>query len=46
MSAVKPSEPTPAQRFGGLLKQVLSVPKAELDRRETEYRKQRKNRSK
>ena len=29
-------------RFDALLKRVISVPKSELDRREAEYKKQRK----
>ena len=35
----KPSEST---RFLSALKQIISVPKAEIDRREAEYKKQRK----
>jgi len=32
---------TPRERFTNLVRQVLSVPKAEIDRREAEYRKER-----
>jgi hypothetical protein len=35
------SEPSLSQKFDSLLKQVLSVPKKEIDRRESDYRKQR-----
>jgi hypothetical protein len=31
----------PAQKFDSLLRQVLSVSKKEIDRRDAEYRKQR-----
>lgn len=30
------------ERFDALLKRVISVPKAEIDKREAEYKKQRK----
>jgi hypothetical protein len=36
----------PSEKFDGLLRQVLSVPKKEIDRREAEYRKQRARRKK
>jgi hypothetical protein len=36
------SDSSPAQKFDGLLKQVLTVPKVEIDRREAEYQKRRK----
>jgi hypothetical protein len=34
--------PTEFQRFRTLLKQAVSVPKSEIDRREAEYKRQRK----
>lgn len=37
----EPVEPTHAQKFDALLGRVLSVPKAEILRRESEYKKQR-----
>jgi hypothetical protein len=36
------SQASPSARFHSLLKQVLAVPKAEIDRRQAEYKKQRK----
>jgi len=39
-------QPTPSEKFDSLLRQVLSVPKTEIDRREVEYRKQRARRKK
>jgi len=33
---------TPSEKFDSLLKQALSVPKSEIDRREVEYQKKRK----
>jgi len=42
----KPSEPTPFQRFEALTRQVMSVPKAEIDRRTKEARKERAERKK
>jgi hypothetical protein len=32
---------TPCERFTNLVRQVMSVPKAEIDRREAEWRKER-----
>jgi hypothetical protein len=32
---------TPRERFENLARQVMSVPKAEIDRREAEWRKER-----
>lgn len=32
---------TPRERFENLVRQVMSVPKAEIDRREAEWRKER-----
>ena len=40
-SAAQP-DPTPAQRFQNAMKQILSVSKPEILRREAEYREQRK----
>jgi hypothetical protein len=37
----KPSEPTPFQKFDALMRTVISVPKAELDKRAEEYAKRR-----
>jgi hypothetical protein len=42
----KPSKPTPFQRFDALARQVMSVPKAEIDRRAKEARKEREERKK
>ena len=42
----KSTEPTPSERFKQLARQVISVPKAEIDRREAEYQKARKNKRK
>jgi hypothetical protein len=36
------SEPNPSDKFRKAMKQILSVPKEELQRRETEYQAQRK----
>jgi hypothetical protein len=36
------SEPKPTDKFRKAMKQILSVPKEELQRRETEYQQQRK----
>ena len=36
------SEPKPSDKFRKAMKQILSVPKEELQRRETEYQKERK----
>jgi hypothetical protein len=37
-----PAGASPSDKFDSLLKRVLSVPKAEIDRREAEYQKKRK----
>jgi len=43
--APKPIESEkPSQRFKKAMRQILSVPKAELDRREAEYKRERKAR--
>lgn len=34
-------EPKPSEKFKTAMKQILSVPKAEIDRREAEYKRQR-----
>jgi len=36
------SDPKPSEKFRKAMKQILSVPKTELERREAEYQKQRK----
>jgi len=36
---------TPAEKFREAMKKILSVPKAEILRREDEYKKQRKQKS-
>jgi hypothetical protein len=36
------TEQKPSEKFRKAMKQILSVPKKELDRRETEYKEQRK----
>jgi len=36
-------EPSPAEKFRQFAKQVLSVPKAEIERREQQYQKERTN---
>jgi hypothetical protein len=41
----KPSEPTAFQRIDALTRQVMGVPKAEIDRRAKEARKEREERS-
>jgi len=38
----QPAEPTPFQKFEALTRRVMSVPKAEIDRRAAEYKKRRK----
>jgi len=43
---MKPSEPTPFQRFDALTRTVMSVPKAELDRRAKIAQKERDERKK
>ena len=35
------TEPTPFEKFRAFAQQVISVPKAEIDRREAEYKKRR-----
>ena len=40
----KPSDLTPFQRFDTLMRHVVSVPKAELDKRAEEYKKRREER--
>jgi hypothetical protein len=42
MSESTQPAPTEFQRFRTLLQQAVSVPKSEIDRREAEYKKQRK----
>jgi len=37
----QPAEPTPFQKFEALTRRVMSVPKAEIDRRQSEYKKKR-----
>ena len=43
MSEPTPSrpEPTPFEKFRAFAQQVVSVPKAEIDRREADYQRQR-----
>jgi hypothetical protein len=41
-----PSEPTPFQRFDSLTRQVMSVPKSEIDKRAEKARKEREERKK
>jgi hypothetical protein len=36
----KSSEPTPFQKFDSLMRSVISVPKAEIDKRQAEYQRQ------
>jgi hypothetical protein len=36
---------TPFEKFRQFTKKIVSVPKSEIDRRETEYKKARKNRA-
>ncbi len=43
---MKPPEPTPFQKFEALARQVMSVPKSEIDRRAKEARKEREERRK
>jgi hypothetical protein len=38
----QPAEPTPFQKFAALTRQVMSVPKSEIDRRAAEDKKRRK----
>lgn len=40
----QPAEPTPFQKFEALTRRVMSVPKAEIDRRAKAARKQREDR--
>jgi hypothetical protein len=39
-------DPTPFEKFRDFTRKVVSVPKAEIDRREAEYQKSRKNKRK
>jgi hypothetical protein len=41
----KPSEPSPFEKFAALTKKVVSVPRIEIQKRETEYKEQRKIKS-
>lgn len=41
MSTTAKPDPTPFEKFQQFAKKVLSVPKAEIERREKEYQKQR-----
>jgi hypothetical protein len=43
---VKQFEPTPFQKFEALARQVMSVPKAEIDKRAERARKEREERRK
>lgn len=38
---MKPPDPTPFQRFEALTRQVMSVPKAEIDKRADKAKKER-----
>jgi hypothetical protein len=38
-----PKEPTPFERFTALTKKVVSVPRSEIQKREADYQKARKN---
>ena len=44
-TAPKLTEPKPSEKFRKAMKQILSVPKSELTRREAEYKEQRKIKS-
>jgi len=46
MHTTKPPEPTPFQRFDALTRQVMNVPKAEIDKRAKKARKEREDRKK
>jgi hypothetical protein len=41
-----PGNKTPFEKFRQFTKKIVSVPKAEIDRRENEYQKDRKNKAK
>jgi hypothetical protein len=41
MSNPAPSEPTPFEKLQAFTRQVLSVPKSEIDRREAAWKKER-----
>jgi len=43
MSDATPSEPTPFEKLQAFTRQILSVPKSEIDRREAAWRKARKS---
>lgn len=45
MSATTKPEPRPFEKFQQFAKQVLSVPKKEIDRREVEYKKARQQKT-
>lgn len=45
MSTTAKPDPTPFEKFQQFAKKVLSVPKAEIDRRENDYKKQRAKQS-
>jgi hypothetical protein len=40
-----PNEPTHAEKFDALLGVVLSIPKTEIEKRDAEWRKQKKQKS-
>jgi hypothetical protein len=37
----EPASPSPFERFDKLLRRVVAVPKSEIDKRETAYKRQR-----
>jgi hypothetical protein len=43
---MKPNQPTPFQKFQALAQGVVSVPKAEIDKREQFWKKQREQKKK
>jgi hypothetical protein len=45
MDSKQPNE-TPFEKFRQFTKQIVSVPKAEIDRREAAYKKARRNKAK
>jgi hypothetical protein len=46
MNETPQNQPTPFEKFREFTRKVVSVPKAEIDRRETEYKRMRKAKQK
>lgn len=46
LETTPPEEETPFERFERMVRQIVSVPKTEIDRRDAEWRKARKDKAK